>query len=342
MRKSVVTGFANKIMNKLGDNRVIAGRNTIESVIADLSKDYTSPTGGMIKDATGFLVASEFANLLQDNDAAMTILTDLYDAGYHDETGWRNKTKTGGAEVLKRVNLTMLGASNLAHLEDNLQLKDIKGGFIARTYLIHREKKRTVNSLVSAPTRKISFDKLLKWLQVLRDLRGKFQFDPAAATYYDEWYQEYNKRQELKEEEDETGTSSRFEDHVLKVAMLISLAKDTDLRIRISDLDESLSACFSFLDTVQKLMLSKKGDRKKPRSDIARTILQELVKIKKGEWLERTTILKRGWGQLSSWDLDNMIETLNEGEIIEVLDDPEKGPLYRLVSDRYDKIMGGG
>lgn len=340
MRKGVPISVAGKIMEMVNNNRVIAGCNTIEAVIKNLSKDYTLEGGGIIKDATALLLASEFSDLLQDNDQAFTTLTNLYDSGYHKQ--YIKETKAGGKEVLKGINLTMLGASNMPLLEDRLTAKDIRGGFIARTYLIYADKKRVINSLVDAPKKKIDFKGLVQWLNILKGLRGKFSWDIDAAKFYDNWYKDYNERQGRREDEDDdTGVAARFEDHILKVSMLIALAKNTDLVLRTDDIEESINSCTTFAAATERLMFAAKTDSKKIGINKARSVLSALIKAKPGEWIERSKLIRQTYGDLNANELDTVIDTLNKGKIVEEKPSP-RGPLFRLSDEMYDKIMRGG
>lgn len=338
MRKGVPINFAKKLVSKINNNRVISGRNTIEAIVNTLSKDYTLEGGGMIKKATGFLVASEFATLIQENDLALTILTDLYDSNYHDEDGWKNTLKTQGQETLRGVNLSMLGASNQEHLEEILQSRDIKGGFIARTYLIHGDKKHRINSLVYKPKKMVNYDELVGHLQVLAGLRGQFEWHPDAAKYYDDWYKDYNKRQEKREHKDETGSSNRFEDHVLKVAMLIALADRGELELTVPDIEKSLDVCHQFLFTVDKLMITPKKGVK--NINAAKIVLRELLLAGKGKGIKRSQILQRYWGEINAQQLDQVIDIFNSQNNIKT-QASGKDTLYILANKTYDKLIKG-
>ena len=336
LRKSSVINFAKKLAVLLGNNRVIAGRNTIEAILNKLSKDFTQEKGGIVKNATGFLLASEFSTFIQQNDEAMTILTDLYDAGYHDDLPWENSLKTSGVEKLRGVNLTMLGASNIPHLREILQTRDIEGGFVARTALIHDSEKRTINSLVYKPKRVIDYDALLSYLDILRELEGEFHFTEKSGRFFDDWYNQYNKIT-VDEEADKTGTSARFEDHVLKIAMLLSLSKRTDLILKVEDIEEAIHSCFNFRKTAERLMIDRKED--KPQAKVFRIVLQILLGLDAGEYISRAKILKRTIGDISSFELDKFIDDTRQAGLTEIKQDGSA--FFLKLSDEYYKKIKG-
>ena len=343
LRKSAAIAFAKKLVRVANNTRVISGRNTIEGVISDLARDFTLEGGTIIKRATGFMVASEFTSLLQENDAALDILTDLYDTGYHEE-GWKNTLKTSGSETLRGVNLTMLGATNLPHLENRLQSKDIMGGFIARTYLINATRKRCVNSLVRKPDALINYKHLAVHLDVIKSMKGEFTWEDDALDYYDSWYNDYNKQQEERDEtnplSEDTGAASRFEDHVLKVAMLLAIARHQELNLTVNVIKESVEVCFEFLQTTENLMLTGKRDNKNIIAEHKRNFLIELFTFPRGEYITQAKMMRKMWKHsLSVEDLNKIAKLFEVGGIIEIKGG-RAGVRYKLVDSVWDQMKG--
>ena len=130
---------------------------------------------------------------------------------------------------------------------------------------------------------------------------------------------------------------------MLKVAMLISLSRRTDLLLLKSDIEESIDACISFLVTIDKLMLTMKKDKKKIGIDKAQAVFAELIKAreKNQDWVSRTKLIQKTYGEFNAHELDVVIKTLNEGNIIEERP-TSKGPLYRLSEEMYSKLLRGG
>ena len=340
LRKGIPISYARRMVAKVDNNRVIIGRNSIQAVISKLAKAHMTDSGTMIKDSTAYLVSGEFTNFLHHDPFALNALTDLYDTGYHDAGGWVNSLKTSSDEVLKKVNLTMLGATSPVHFRDVIHTKDIEGGFIARTYLIYAKDKHTLNSLVKEPDNVPDVDELVKYLKTLSRLEGRFQWVDDAASFYDKWYIDYNNKKRDKKLEDRTGTSNRFEDHILKVAMILSLSKRTDLKITKADLEESIDVCFNFLTSLDQMMMSS-GSDKSSLADQSRVILRELVISGPAKWISRKEILRRSWGDVSATDLSSVIDTFSQAGV--VIDKLDKGDQhYKLSEEAYKIYVGGG
>ena len=338
LRKGVPIGYAKRLTRKVGNNRIISGRNSIQGVINTLSKVAMGKNGKTIKEATGYLVSDEFTNFIIKDPSALNILTELYDAGYHDEESWTNTLKHSAQEKLKNVNLTMLGATNPTHFRDVIATKDIEGGFIARTFLIYAEEKHTLNPLTRAPSRVPDVDQLAKHLKAISELKGGFTWLDSARDLYDKWYIDYNQKRKEGNIEDRTGTSNRFEDHVLKVAMILSLADGPSLTLTKKDIENSIEVCFSFLISINKLMLTGGDTDKKTEGEQARIVMTAI--LRSSGWISRKTILTRNWGQLSSAGLATATDTLIQGGMIE--EKVMKGDQhYRITEDAVKRYTEG-
>ena len=194
---------------------------SIQGIIADLSRAVTKSNGGPpLTGADGSLFASEFASFIIQDSSALTILTDLYDGHYNPE--WSYMLRNSPTEKLKAPCLTLLGASNEAHIKDAVPENAIGGGFIARTFIIYADKKSGINSLTSKPPVTFNISVLIDQLKAISKCKGAFRYSEKAIKLYDDWYQKYQEVEEISE--DTTGTMERLHDHILKTAMLVSLS----------------------------------------------------------------------------------------------------------------------
>jgi|TARA_Y100000310_G_C20703439_1_gene832226 hypothetical protein len=335
LRKGIPINLMKRLLRQVKCNRVISGRNSIEAVITTLGKAHSVEGGGIIKTAKGFLISGEFSNFIIKNPDALTVLTDLYDSGYNEE--WDNTLKHSGVDKLRNVNLTMLGASNPTHFSEVVSTRDIEGGFIARTFLIHEEEKHTLTSLAYKPEKIPDEDKLLEWLLKLKDVKGVFTWSKEGAKFYDDWYMSYNADTKKRRMKDKTGTSSRFEDHVLKVAMLISLAQRTELVLMKEDIQTAIDVCFQFLIAIDKLMLTSSSG-KSALSDQTKLMVSELISVYPDD-ISRRKILQRNWGDICAMEFDAAMETLVQGGIAVGPDCRGSQMYYKMTKKMYDFYM---
>lgn len=343
IRKGPPVALAKRLVTEVGNTRVISGRASIQAIITELQKAKTSDNGGPpLTDASGFLTTSEFASFIIQDQQALTILTDLYDGDYNPE--WTNLTKGSGQEKLKNPCLTMIGASNEVHFKDAVPDNALGGGFVARTNIIHADRKSIVNPLTSKPKESIEIPELAKYLKVLSQLSGQFKYSDGAREIYNKWYAEFSDG----EYTDTTGTIERLHDHILKAAMLISLSRKVNLVLEEEDIQEAIIACQDFVPGARRVSM---GGGKSITSVGTATFLKELLSRKEhGYAMTRVNMLKKHWADFDSYELDRIAESLEAQKaviikLISLNGSTKKEIVYVLtpaVVDNYSKMQKEG
>ena len=335
-RKSFAISVARKLVEAVGGYRIISGRSSIQAIVKDLSTAYTTPKGDVIADASCFIASSEFASSIVEDPAALTILTDLYDAHAHSE--WRNMLKGSGTEVLKDPCVNMISASNQAHLIDKLQEVDIEGGFVGRTIMVVESKKRVINPLVQAPKIRFDLTSLIPQLQQIKTLKGPFTWSKGAADLFEEWYTEHAKKLDKSEISDRTGSQDRIHDHILKIAMLISLSDVPNLILEKQHVEEAIDRCTISASSVERAVEGK-GSPQFSRG--TRVIITTLLRSP-GYEMDRSTLLRKHYHDFDAIDLDRIVQTLEQAGAVKEI---KKGQLicYKLTQkfiDEYTKYAG--
>jgi len=303
LRKGPPIQLAKNLVEDVDSTRVFAGRSSIEAIIDDLATAFTKPSGGPpIMDARGFLVSSEFASFIIQNDAALTILTDLYDRNYNSKA-WDYLTKGGGKKKLKEPYLTLLGASNEIHFKDVIPDNALGGGFVARTFIIHADKKAGRNSLTERPANMASIPELAEYLKELSKIKGQFMWTREAKEAYDAWYNEF----EDAGHEDDTGTLERISDSILKAALLISLSRDTSLEIKVEDIIEATTSCLAFVPGARKVTLGAQG--KSVSREGTAVVLRYLLQHPEHA-VSKQKLLIKFWGYFNADELKVIIDSL--------------------------------
>lgn len=310
LRKGPPVILAKALLENVNITRVISGRNSIQAAIKDLGKAQSLEGGGMLKDAHGILVSGEFAAFLLRDPDAFTILTDLYDTHAH-EREWKNMLKHSGTDKLTKPYICLLGATNEIHFQDAVPNDAIGGGFIARTFLVHADKKRTVNPLMEAPTLVPNIKELSAYLIELSKLKGACEMSQKAKRVYSDWYHEFSKQEHAR---DTTGTMERIHDQILKVAMLVSLADSLELVVKTSHLLEATERCMACASSVKQVTMGIGG--KAVLASQTATVLKELLSHPEG--VGRVKLLQRYRWEFDAIDLDRIVETLIQSRAIEV------------------------
>jgi len=331
-RKGVPVSLARSLVANVNCTRVIAGRNSIQAIIAELSKAHTLESGEVLKHAHALVISGELAAFLIKDPDALTILTDLYDTHYH-EPHWTNTLKSG-TERLHEPCLTLLAATNEAHFVEVIPAAAVEGGLIARTFIVLADKKGPPNPLTERPTRVPNVKELSKYLKEISKVKGEFAWSDEAKELYNKWYLDFDSQ----EHNDTTGTIERIGDQVLKVAMLLSLAESPELVLTAKNIEEALDVCLGCVTGVKQVTM---GSGKSPLAYQTKLILRELIS-RPDHCIDRQKVLQKFWGELDSFDLDRIVETLLGAGAINVQRHGTKVVyvLKESALEQYTKIKG--
>jgi hypothetical protein len=281
LKKGPPISMAKRLVQRVGNTRVISGRSSIQGILKDMGTGRTLPGGKIIADSSAFICSSELSSSIVEDKVATTILTDLYDRQYNIGE-WRSLLKQETFE-LKNPTVSMFTATNEAHSADFFARKDVQGGYFARTFIIHEHTPNRNNSLLLPLDNPPNYEASADYLQILSQLKGPFLslasktetsdhtkffesedgytkgwFTPAGYRY-ESWYHEFRKAAANQYHKDDTGTLNRFGDSVLKVAMLISLARSPNLVITDEAMEEAISQCDKLISAVRVTTLGSKG-----------------------------------------------------------------------------------
>lgn len=307
--KGFPISVASKLVHKLEFNRIIEGQASIEGIIKELSKLYTTPSGRVINTAEAFLIGGEFGSFLLENPRLFTQLTDLYDSIYHDE--WDKTLSTQDKKKLKEICLTGLFAANETHFNEALPMHAKKGGFLGRVQCIYESRTRQLNpALRKTGKPEIDYNKLLEHLKELTKVSGEFTIEDSAIKLYEDWYTPFY----LSENSDDTGTTARAKDTILKVAMLISLSERTDLILTEGHMGEAMLNTVQTLNSTRTMII---GEGKAEKAREAKIILQ-LLACTPDYTLSRRQLLVRGFGNFDVNDLDRVMNTFEQGKLVKV------------------------
>jgi hypothetical protein len=343
VRKGPPIKMARKLVKQVNNTRIISGTASIQGIIASLATAFTTEDGKVITDASCFICASEFKSSLISDPLALSTLTDIFDGDFSND--WGNLLKNSKFAELKDVYPVILGGSNPAYLRDTIKGADIEGGFVGRSFMVYAKDRQRINSLVGDvegeeeehddnKAEEEQYKEEGKWLKQVAELKGKFVYTKEAAKTYDEWYREFT----VKDIHDKTGTFGRLHDQVLKVAMLLSLTRRTDLRLTKDEIEEAISACLDLAGDLNRAIMPT---GKSAFSEQTNIVLNEMINAPDNE-ISRQRLLQKHYGDLDAFDLDRIIETLVQTDAIEIRRENSK-PHYKLKEwalNEYRKYKG--
>jgi hypothetical protein len=333
LKKGPPIAMARQLVKPTGV-RTISGRSSIQGILKDMGTSYTQPGGKIQSGNQVFICSSELSSSIVEDKVATKILTDLYDRQYNVGE-WRSLLKMESFE-LKDPTITMLTATNEAMSEDFFTKSAIQGGYFARTFIIYEKDSQTVNSLIYPLSNPPNYSTSSDYLKELAKLKG--QFYPIASVTkendfkyrkikqgrdiyfnsvgiaYDDWYDSFKENIRVHDLRDETGTMNRFGDSVLKVAMLLSLARAPCLRIDEESMNEAITECEKLLGNVRKTTLGKHGLSN--TALLKSLIIMELLN-RENHQVSRTVLMKKMWMHYeNSEEFDNLMQSFDQAGLI--------------------------
>ena len=337
LRKGFPVKLAQRLVEAVEVCKVLSGRNSIQSIIKELSIQRTTESGKVLTHAHGFIVNDELDSLLIDDPQAQTILTTLYDAHYHKN--WTNTLKSEGKETLKDIYITLLGATNETHLGNFLHASSSTGGFIGRTVIIKETKRARINPLISEneeeddKLEELDLEPLIADLKRMALLQGRLRMTKEAKGVYIPWYHEFNRKLDDDPTFDETGTSERIGDLVIKLSMLLSVSERDDLIITSEHVNRSLEWCERLIPTAKEVVLGKGKSEGAEKNKIFLDYLLGQPDFKAC----RRRILSAKFGDLDAIDLDKIVDNFTQAGFLETGSSPQ-GPVYGLTKEYAEKF----
>lgn len=172
---------------------------------------------------------NEFGVFLRARDFEfMTDLVDLYDC----PRLWDYSTLSRGSSTIEHAWFTFIAGTTPKSLANNIGAEALGMGFTARLLMIYSEEQQTNPLFATRPQADLAA--LEADINLINDLRGPFQIEPAAAHEAESWvrsgmppipsdsrFAEYNPRRAR---------------HWLKLAMLYAVSRQQDLLLTVEDL----------------------------------------------------------------------------------------------------------
>lgn len=196
----------------------------------------------------------ELSTLFENASETMTgFLTAIYDG----DANYRKRTRAGGNESIAYPWCNLIAGTTPRWLGDNLTKNAVEGGLVARTIISFSDEQTFESPEPEVdPAFKKREEMLTHDLAHILPLSGFFEWEGGRAKHgnrpcdsscgcgdaykwYDSWYRDRSRMPRIPDSRTQ-GYYVRKPMHLLKVAMLLSLAKRDNLTFRVEDLEEAL------------------------------------------------------------------------------------------------------
>lgn len=302
----------NHLANMISDR--VTGPRIIER-IAQGWNNAPSIIGGQIRqganDHSCAIFSTELSILLGASEQMIDFLCECWDRNSYDYD-----TKHSGSAFITDMSVSLIAATVpdfLRNMDRNKSLS-IRGGFTSRCLFIYEDQP---SRFLLHPPPVSSNPQSVKLLQDLKaDLQhiaslpgGEFKYSPAAQIHFDRFMSSVRKNNQ-DDSEAVAHFRARIRAHVLKLAMIISIARQDGLLIDDIDMSNAIAHVKATLDSLEKVFRGS-GD-----SDLAVATGHVQAYLEKTGGAGRRELLKHLYRHMEADVLDRILYVLTEiGEV---------------------------
>lgn len=244
--KSTSIRLGRRIMLSVEDIMLGADSLTREELIEVLARSKNKATG----QSAITLHSTELSSLIEPSGIQMVqFLIDIFDS----DDKWRYSTKNSGKAIIDNPHLTILAGTYPGYLADEFPTSIVGNGFAARTIFVYEDSPRFANPFPKPHDLNI-VNALCEDLIAIAQVKGEFVWDSDAHDLYEKQYMVIFNT---------TPDDYRLEDfhyrkkiHLLKVAMLLSIAESDDRVLRVADLETAWTLLAQLEKTMVKTFAS--------------------------------------------------------------------------------------
>lgn len=228
-KKTTAMYIAKDLIREIGDVTFSADSQSKEDFIRTLSQNVVTckdKNGRPFQYSHMSVFLTELSNFIMlDPLGTIDMLTTIYDCKHYDR-----KMKNTGQDVVPNPFITLLACTVPNWITAYLKQDIIKGGFSSRAIFVLNE-----DSDIRIPFPTITQEQLeakrelLKYGHKLKSLSGEIVLSQEARDFYSHWYTSWQKPTDACL----APWAERKHIHVLKVAMLMSIAESLDLVIQV-------------------------------------------------------------------------------------------------------------
>ena len=234
-KKTTAVQIGYNLLSKLEHVRLLPDKGSPEGLAEALSE--AGPDGE--KNAQGMLYAPELANFMdrrQHNDGLVQFLLRISDC----PDSWKYRTRGGGIVTLNNTAVTFLGASANDLLYECIPPLALKSGFLARFICVTEEGEAPIFPF---PWKDPSLEsQVLSQLYELSLLKGEMIMGSKAQEWFISWYFRYKADMTKYSSSKLRAYWQRKPDHLLRVAMLLSIAETARLEYTIDSFEKAIKA----------------------------------------------------------------------------------------------------
>jgi len=303
------------LVKEAGVANILSDRITMEYALEKLSKGFPKTISTQIPgaptqsirigtDASCLMVSTELSVFITASQFSITCLSDLWDC---KEGIYQYGTRGKGEWNLNNPYVTLIGASAQDWLVKSVPADAVGGGFTRRVNFVFASKK---DKKVAWPQKNgnLGTQGLVDDLRAISQLRGEFHFAPQARQAFESYYLSCEPN-DFDDEATVVYKTSKWA-NASKLAMCISASRGDSLEISRGDWETATLRTEEVVEDL-KIVFRSVGE-----SPLVAATARVLNFIETQGYASRQEILAINWRHLSDMDLDRIIATLREANII--------------------------
>lgn len=174
--------------------------------------------------------------LSYNNPDLLTYLTSWYDC----DPRWRYKTQGRGNQIVENVWVNLFGATTPELIASSLPRDTVGAGLAGRIIFVYESKKgKSISLTRMKPADSVLYENLIHDLQEINLMHGEFKIDKGFDDEFTSWYMEEDYRYTIGDPRF-SGYDARRANHVIKLCMILSASKDSDMLITKDTFNEAL------------------------------------------------------------------------------------------------------
>jgi len=315
VRKSAAAGIGIQLAEAAGIKK-FSDKITGAALIKDLAECTVKRiSGNVVQLCSPMLIYASELGVFMGPDAyasgVVADLTDLYDC----PKKWEKKTISRGTEEIIAPFVSLFAAATPTSLKACIPPDAVGQGFTSRILFVwasHR-KQRVPFPQFDAGTKMLEKG-LISDLQHIAELRGSFSFTTKGFECYRNHYLSRPDPEEEFEDERLRGYASRKDMHLLKLAMVLSVADRDDLTISEKEIEAAIEA-FRWLDEGLPQVFAGQGSSAQSLDTIR--VYEQIQKASRGNGkISFATLLKHNFGATGREGLVAILLTLVDSNAI--------------------------
>lgn len=235
--KNTAMDFSSDIISQVAAIRLSAQATSLQALIRRMKEtnltDIDIETGKQIYHSSMTIFSNEFTVFLgYHNRELISALCDWYDC----KPRWTYDTIKRDKEEIIGVWVNILAGTTPDNIQSSLPMEAIGGGLTSRIIFVNEEKRDKLVIFPAATIEEVEIQKsLIRDLERIALMSGRFQFTPDAMNFYADWCYREDKNPPFHDKKFD-GYCGRRRRHLNSLAMVCSASRDNHLVVTEEDL----------------------------------------------------------------------------------------------------------